>query len=308
MRGPADGDGPRQTGKEPLLELFSIRPQEISVPGLFGVVDAFGKEKSKQRNLLAQAERSIEAIYQNFSPAGRASFFAMLYDRFSESYDQHMHETGHFRAIRRCMQYAMPYLRTPILDLTAGTGEPLMYALEFMESSRGLRGSALDLLVPKTKLIETDLSHLAIANEISTMMLAKARLKHSDGQVGFTSFNACELPDAYRRRFNTVISAQTFHLISDEDKTKLVRSMREALAPGGVAVVLEEDPFRITQSIYIESLSLFLRAVVNPIKYQEKLWVYFTNDGFIRLDDSATAPIDSEHAMRVHIFQQVAQA
>jgi len=248
-----------------------------------------------------KAQNAIEEIYQRYSPAQRVSFFAMLYDRFSESYDSHMHETGHYRAIRRSMQFAMPYLRPPILDLTAGTGEPLMYALEFMEACGGLRKGPLDMLVPKFGAQEVSLEHTAFANEISGMMLAKARLKLAGRDVGFTSNNAYELPEGLNGKFNTVLCAQTFHLISDEDKGKLVRSMREALAPGGIAIVLEEDPFRITQSIYIDSLSLFLRAVVRPVK-PDILVGRFEVGGLTKLEDSAASPIDSEHAMRLHIF------
>ncbi len=260
-----------------------------------------------QKDALKQAEQYIYEAYCSFTPAQRVSFFAMLYDRFSEGYDSHMEETGHYRAIRRCLQFAMPYLRTPILDITAGTGEPLTYALDFMDVSLGLGRGPLDMLVPRFAPYEASLSHAAFANEISERMLGKARMKLAGMGVGFISNNAYELPKELKGKFNTVLCAQTFHLVSDDDKTLLVRSMRDALAPGGIAIVLEEDPFRITQSVYIESLSLFLRAIVRPIKYQEKLWVYFTNDGFTKLEDSAVSPIDSEHAMRLHIFQNIAQ-
>jgi SAM-dependent methyltransferase len=306
LRRPTDGGERRPPTKDPLIELFSVQPKDISVSGLFGAVDAFSQEKRKQRELLMKAEKAIDTIYQSFTPAQRVSFFAMLYDRFSKGYDSHMEETGHYRAIRRCLQFAMPYLRTPILDITAGTGEPLLYALDFMDVSLGLGRGPLDMLVPRFAPYEASLTHSAFANEISERMLGKARMKLAGMGVGFISNNAYELPKELKGKFNTVLCAQTFHLVSDDDKTMLVRSMRDALAPGGIAIVLEEDPFRITQSVYIDSLSLFLRAVVRPVK-PDILVGRFEVGGLTKLEDSAISPIDSEHAMRLHIFANVTQ-
>jgi SAM-dependent methyltransferase len=300
------GGGRKPPIPGPLEELIMLAESKkpVSEERLFGFLGEFGKERRKYREALSQAERKIFQIYSHFTPAQRVNFFAMLYDRFAENYDSHMGiETRHYEAIRRTLMFAMPHLRAPILDLTAGTGEPLMYALEFMEAGRSLHEGALGRYAPPTHLYSLDLEYPAFANEISPKMLGRARAKLAGRDVGFLSGNAYELPLELRGRFSTVLCAQTFHLISDDDKTRLVRSIRDALAPGGVAVVLEEDPFRITQTDYIEPLSLFLRAIVRPVK-PDILIGRFEVGGFSKIDETASAAIDSEHVMRLHLFSK----
>ncbi|MFN7990938.1 MAG: hypothetical protein U0R44_02145 [Candidatus Micrarchaeia archaeon] len=96
----------------------------------------------------------------------------MLYDRFAERYDEHMGvETRHYQAIRRVLGYATPYLKFPILDITAGTGEPLTYALEMIE--RAIASHEFEGPVKRE----------AFANEISPRMLGKARRKLGSGRI-----------------------------------------------------------------------------------------------------------------------------
>ncbi len=289
----------------PLVELIRMANsgEHVPVGRLASLVEDFAIEKQKHAALLGHVEESINAAYRQFPPAERAQFFAMIYDRFSERYDWHMETTGHFPAIRRILPFALPRLRLPVLDITAGTGEALLHSLDIMRDGRLLEGTALGSLAPG-KGAPSSLTCPAFANEISQKMLGFAREKLSGRGVGFLNHDAMGLPDEFRGRFATVLCSQTFHLISDEDKARLAISIREALAPGGMAVVMEEDPFRITQTPQIEPVSMFLRAVVRPIKYPEKLAAYFIHNGFTRLEETAAAPIDSEHVMRLHIFSR----
>jgi len=305
FREPTGGAGGRPPIPGPLEELIRLAESKapVSEERLFGFLGEFGKERRKHREALKQAEEYIFQVYSTFSPAQRVNFFAMLYDRFAENYDQHMGvETRHYVAIRRTLMFAMPHLRAPIIDLTAGTGEPLLYALEYMEAGRSLHGGPFGSYAP-THLYPLDLEFPAFANEISKKMLERAKVKLAARDVGFLSGNAFELPREFRGRFNTVLCAQTFHLIADDDKAKLVRSIRDALSSGGVAVVLEEDPFRITQTDYIEPLSLFLRAIVRPIK-ADILVGRFELEGLLKIEETASAAIDSEHVMRLHLFSK----
>jgi SAM-dependent methyltransferase len=296
---------------DPVLEVFSVAPESISVPELFKIVEGFSQERRKQLERLNKAQEAINEVYNSFTVEQRVRFFSMLYDRFAERYDEHMGvETKHYPAIRRVMVFAMPYLRLPILDLTAGTGEPLKYAIEYMDASKALREAGIPLterisphLAPDSP-VQTDLTYQIHANEVSHRMLENAERKLSGfGKVGFTDYSALTLPDHLKGKFSTVICSQTFHLIADEDKTRLVISIREALRPGGFAVIMEEDPFRITPTAPIEAVSLFLRSVVRPIK-PDALIGRFEVNGFTKLEERAVAPIDSEHSMRLHIFQK----
>jgi hypothetical protein len=137
-------------------------------------------------------------------------------------------------------------------------------------------------------------------NEVSPKMLEKAWAKLGK-KVGHTNLSAY---DFSIRGYRTAICSQTFHLISDEDKPRMVRAIRDALVPGGVAVVIEEDPFRISPTAPIETVALFIRAVARPLKHHGDLDAYFINDGFTKLEERAVSPIDSEHSMRLHLFMK----
>ncbi|MEW6036260.1 MAG: class I SAM-dependent methyltransferase [Candidatus Micrarchaeota archaeon] len=288
----------------PMLEMLKAHPESMGPQDLFSVVQEFAQQKRKHHETINAIQKAINDIYDRFAPDQRVRFFSMLYDRFAERYDEHMAGTGHYDAIRRVLLFGMPYLRLPILDLTAGTGEPLKYAVEFMCAAENLRGP-FSMLAPEPFFEQTDLTYQIHANEISARMLARAEEKlQGIGRVGFTDYNALRLPDHLSGRFNTVLCSQTFHLIADEDKPLLAKSIHDALVPGGVAVVMEEDPFRITPSAPIEAVSLFLRSVVRPIKHRGDLIGLFINLGMRRLEERAVAPIDSEHSMRLHLFQK----
>ncbi|HSB47306.1 MAG TPA: methyltransferase domain-containing protein [Candidatus Bilamarchaeum sp.] len=280
-------------GKAPLADLLSADSHELRVERLFDITIEFAREKREHHELILKAERAIHEIYGRFEELQRVKFLGRLYDQFALNYDAHMGEqTGHYRAIRRVLGYAEPYLSLPVIDLSAGTGEPMGYAVEIMAAKARLR-------------LQTDLTYQIHMNEISPRMLEIAERKH--GKIpgaGFTDYSAYTIPEHLKGRFRTVLCSQTFHIISEQDKPRMVESMRELLVPGGHAVVIEEDPFRITQTPSIEPVSMFLRSVVDPIKNPGKLIGYFVTHGFRRVDESAHSNIDSEHAMHLHIFQK----
>jgi ubiquinone/menaquinone biosynthesis C-methylase UbiE len=280
-------------GKGPLADLLSSDSRELSVEKLFDITIDFAREKREHHELILKAERVIHEIYGKFEEIQRVKFLSRLYDNFAQNYDAHMGEqTGHYRAINRVLGYAEPYLNLPMIDLSAGTGEPVKYAVNAMGGKARLR-------------VETDLTYLIHLNEISARMLEIAESKlGTTPRVGFTDYSAYVLPDYMKGKFRTVLCSQTFHIISEQDKPRMVESMRDLLVPGGHAVVIEEDPFRITQTPSIEPVSMFLRSVVDPIKHIGTLIAYFENSGFGRIDESAESGIDSEHAMHLHVFQK----
>lgn len=306
MGGRRRRDAPRDSGerkapREPLLET------RLSPRALFEVAQQHGAEKKDQLERLKKAEKKILDIYSSFSPEERVEFLSILYDRFAENYDHHMGvETDHYKAIRRVLQFATPYIRPPILDLTAGTGEPLLYALEMMDFLAGLQKGPLRAYFPQIPVPETGLLYLAQANEISPKMLEIAKEKLAKKTVAFSSYDAYSMPRNLRGKFNTVLCSQTFHVISDEDKPRMAKAIMDALAPGGVAIVIEEDPFTISQTESIGAVGMFLRAIVRPID-AVVLAGRIQAVGLTQLDESATAPIDEHHIMRLHLFANISE-
>lgn len=281
---------------EGIGELLQSSPMTVSVEFLFRAVNEFVIVKRKQDEVIARAQRAIKEVYDHFSPAQRVFFFAMLYDQFSENYDRHMGvETRHYQAIRNVMDFAAPFLQPPIVDLTAGTGEPLRYALEIMKRSDRMRKAGISgLMAPVSE------RRIWVANEISPKMLAKAREKLG-GDARYVNGSAYDFQvDGY----NTVLVSQTFHLINFDDKPRLVRAIRDSLAVGGVAIVMEEDPFRISPTPAIDAVSLFIRAVAEPMRTHGDLIGLFITEGFVKLETRAVAPIDEFHAMRLHLFER----
>ncbi|MFH1520201.1 MAG: class I SAM-dependent methyltransferase [Candidatus Micrarchaeota archaeon] len=283
---------------EAIGELLQTEPTKISVEFLFKAVNSFVQVKRKQDEVLVRMQSAIKEVYDNFSPAQRVSFFAMLYDQFSENYDRHMGvETRHYQAIRDVMDFAAPFLRPPIIDLTAGTGEPLRYALEIMKRSDRMRKAGIE-----TRLVSPPSERrVLIANEISLKMLAKAKEKLG-GDARYINESAYDFPGHYGRG-NTVLVSQTFHLIKDEDKPRLVRGVFNSLSPGGIAVVMEEDRFMITP-LLPDAIRLFIGAIAEPLKHHGDLVGAFIANGFAKLENRAVSPIDSEHSMRLHLFQR----
>ncbi|MEW6749081.1 MAG: class I SAM-dependent methyltransferase [Candidatus Micrarchaeota archaeon] len=275
----------------------------IPIAGFVALVDRFVDEKRAERKVLWEKEELIRKNYSSFTPQERVEFLSILYDRFAERYDEHMHETGHYNAIRRVMLFAMPFIRPPIMDLSAGTGEPLLYSLELMEYFEQLQNGPLRSMFPKIPYPKTGLDCTAHANEVSPKMLERAKAKLDRGGMAFSSHDAYRMPSRLMGGFNTVLCSQTFHIIADEDKPRMAHAIKDALAPGGVAIVIEEDPFLISQSDAIDAVGLFLRAIVRPVR-MERLVGQIGAVGLVRLNETATAPIDEHHIMRLHLFMK----
>jgi len=179
-----------------------------------------------------------------------------------------------------------------MIDLTAGTGEPLLYTLYL-------------LLQDYDKAFRNYTAHWAHVNEISPKMLEKAKEKFEPYQkINFTGFDAYELPEDLHGRFRTALCSQTFHLIADKDKTRLVKSIHSSLEPGGIAVVMEEDPFMVSSTEHIEGVSIFINSIASPIKHIGDFIGRFESKGFDKLEARAVWPIDEKHSMRLHLFQK----
>ncbi len=268
---------------------------------VFRKMQEFKADKREKQEHMRRQEMEVRREYEAFTPEERVMFFRMHYDEISDNYDWHMGvETNHYEAMGEVLWYAGQYLHAPLLDITAGTGELLLYVLELMEASRTLSSAGLNGRL-MSRFPESD-GGIVTANEISVRMLGKAREKLSWYDVEYTNHDAYDLP--LERLYKTVLCSQTFHLINDEDKVRLVKAISRALESGGTAVIIEEDPFMISDSPYVGGMDMFLRAVACPIKHQGTLIAYFENDGFKYVEHSAHHAIDSKHSMWVHIFER----
>lgn len=294
--------------------------------------------QKRSAELVGKLSESIRAKYQDFSPEERTKLFARIYDYFAETYDRHMGvETNHYGAINKLLLYAAPQLRLPLIDITAGTGEPLRCALDIIDAStimgslRRVEGGGtitlptpeeiflfsnpgeaiplplrrLFMTLPEEQRDTATPAHLVYANEISEKMREKAAQKLEGYQkIKFTNHDANDLPCHLAGRFRSAMCTQTLHLVSDEDKIRIIKSMHKVLAPGGIALVVEEDPFRISPTAPIERVRLLISSIASPIRNRGDLIGLFKANGFERLEDRAVAPIDEHHVMRVYLFKK----
>lgn len=272
------------------LVRFSKESDVVSLSRFVELVDAFAKERRGFSESLLGCEKTIGDAYRRLSSEQRVQCFRILYDRFSENYDKHMEKTGHFAAIAKVMAHAAPFIRFPIMDLTAGTGEPMAYAI--CQSPDHAKRFSMR-------------RSMAYLNEISPRMLDKAKDKlQGAGSIRFTAYDAFSLPSHLRGRFRSVLCSQTLHLISDKDKPRLVRSMFNALGMGGTAIVIEEDPFTVSPTPEIDGISVFIGSIASPISNPERIRGLFTPFGFQKIEAGASWPIDQHHAMRLHVFKK----
>jgi ubiquinone/menaquinone biosynthesis C-methylase UbiE len=298
MRKTKGGNGePPKRFPRPLVECGS----KLKIEGLVKEAIEFAREDRERGDKLKERERLIVGKYNDFDKHERAYFFSLLYDIFSARYDRHMGvETGHYEAMREVLPFASRYLRAPILDITAGTGELLSFALGLACEGRTLRADEAAPLAA-SRLLPNLGEGAVVANEISPLMLEIAERKLERFSVALTSYNALSLPANWK--FRTVLCSQTMHLLAEDDKKHFVRSIHDVLIPGGHAVVLEEDPFMVSPSESIDGVGLCIRAVACPMKTDALLGMFEVN-GFTYTEHRAAHAIDSEHIMRLHVFKK----
>ena len=269
----------------PAIDQIMSLKDKLGVKELFELVGAFARERDCLERI-TDAEKAIKALYNRLTTDEKTIFLSMIYDEFAQKYDLHMgRDTNHYDAMRKLIGFSLQtnMIGYPFIDVTAGTGEMAKYVVQ----SNGRRGQV-------------------IVNEISSKMMelaiAKFEGKH---EIEFRTGSAYDLGDEFEGRMRTVLCSQTFHLLSYDDKIKLVRVINELLMPGGIAMILEEDPFRVSNTHSIESVRFFIESVAEPIKAPDILIGMFEASYFTKLEHRAAWPIDGDHVMRLHLFQKI---
>ncbi len=294
-----NGGEPPKRFPRPLIECRSKK----KITELFDTTLSFAREKREYGETLSDRQGSILQEYDSFSKHERAFFFSLLYDQFAGTYDQHMGlDTGHYGALREVFVFSAQYFKSPVLDITAGTGELLSFALDLADAGDSIRSHDMTRAQQIASGLLPDIgTGSVVANEISPRMLEIAKSKLEKHDVAFTSYNALGLPANWL--FRTVLCSQTMHLLAEPDKKGLVQSIHDVLLPGGHAIVLEEDPFIVSPTASIDGVGLFISAVACPMKTDALLGMFEVN-GFTYTEHRAAHQIDSDHLMRLHVFRK----
>jgi len=347
-------DAEREFSKEEVTQRRRKRStEELGAMQDHELLATINSEEKELKNLemqLEQREANIRRMYNSLTEEGREAFWKETYDLFAEKgYKEYMERSGHNKAIRKTLPVSLEYINFPCLFLAAGDAEIASFVLQLkdMPKDLGILLNQYKLIQesnPRCPFLDAELAkkirgtielnfppaqdriyfnelaeYKVMINDISDKMLAIARenLK-AYKNVFYGNFSATRLPEELEGRFMTVMVSQFLHLPSMKDKMNIIKSIYRALKPGGVAVIVEEEEFKISKGLSIDKISLRLRAVACPIKNKSELVSMFTRFedrdgtliGFEFMEIGAKWPVDKQpkHVMRSYLFRKPLKA
>lgn len=270
-----EGDSKKIAGRPPLVE------QKPRADLLNYLETRLKKEISDAEKI----EQEIRTVFHSLSPEEKEQWLRDRYDSFSDEYDDYMEKTGHYRAIKKAIAGSVAgadrdLIRFPILDLSVGTGMVLEYFLKAINKTYkkgGMLRFADRIRKPKKN------EPLIWANDLSPRMIEKAqeRLRKLElkiipnpSNLVFTSLSFRDYPSKHsemKNKFGTVFISQTFHVTPEKDA--LVKAIDWALAPGGVAVIVEEFQWRA--SVHSNLCLRLIEAIATPLPHKADLIALF---------------------------------
>ncbi len=228
---------------------------------------------------IQRIEDERSALRQRFvhmTPEDQEIFIKSVYDEFSENYDSHMRDTGHYGAIERLIdkELAAHHFLFPIMDLSVGTGVPFVHFLRRLNEQLVRECKSPKYIIPLDELRAHHLQSI-YANDLSDKMTAKAEkrvvelarelcsqinetrpacdgmhkrppiITTDDEWVAFRNYSFRDLKfRALKKRIGTILISQTFHIVTPYDKDQLAKAINWALAPGGRVIIIEEFAWR----------------------------------------------------------------
>lgn len=207
-------------------------------------------QEESERDLFLKKVREHHQLTEDLRKLAKQlperSLVELVYEVFSQGYDQHMEHTGHYRAARMGLDCTKEYLVGPILDVSCGTGEILHYLANDINSR----------------------DWEVVANDISTSMqaIARQKLEGKINRILFTSYDVRDLP--WESYFKTILCSYSIHGFPDAHggKLRVLEKMAKVLTAGGHLIFLEEFPPRITSSPYLPpAVTLLLPDTETPV-------------------------------------------
>ncbi len=299
-------EGKKEPEKSPLTE-----PLQRASDPFERMVELENQLKQKLQRAV-DTEREITKTFREMSPEQRERWLGEKYDEFSATYDDYMENSGHYPAIKRVVSANVSarheLFRFPILDLTAGTGVPLEYLLKEVNKKYSGKGKTLKLrFINERRKAKTNETTVWV-NDISKKMINKARerlnrlkseLRILRGRINYTNHSFREFSSAnedLRGTFGTVLISQTFHITPEKDILAQVADW--ALAPGGIALVVEEFQWKV--SVHSNYCLRMIEDIATPLHNKSDLISYFKKNGRFpyEIEEMHTSKIDDpDHQM-----------
>jgi|GEM_PF-5854124 len=314
---------------EVMLNLPDSSPSESSAIRLASLPISL---LDKARSLLLKGELQAKALegemqrlraeFDAMDASEKESLLSTLYTDFSEYYDEFM--KTHLDAIVRLLERdAIKYLNYPIIDLSGGTGVVLRHALKLLElrsalcnldgssnpAPRGLTLGQIEMLHNMFQFHEDSLEAAvgpkAYFNELSPGMIKRARLGLAEYDVKFSEQSAFDLATDTKMHgfFNTVLLTQTLHILPRADKVRMLETVQDMLAPGGIAVLMEERNFRVSSSSNLGAATMLVDSIASPIDNAKHRIRFMLEDvGLNVLGVTGIEPIDSQPGHEMILF------
>ncbi len=163
--------------------------------------------------------------FRAMEPTEREDIYRWVYDTFQQDgkYDRHMQNAepgylGHYGAIRRTMLLQSRYLRMPMMDLSAGTGEPILYALNTIALPRIIGESMAAHYTAREGMRAEDVS--PAADNVGRIMEEISRL-HADIEFLFSQLPSRRQPQPIDREGHVVVVNELSQAMLESAKLKL---------------------------------------------------------------------------------------
>ncbi|MCX6793073.1 MAG: class I SAM-dependent methyltransferase [Candidatus Falkowbacteria bacterium] len=192
-----------------------------------------------------------------------------FWDEAALDYNEHMLQTGHYKAQAEVINLLEDQIKSPVIDLAAGTGYLSKILLQ--------------------KNLEVTL------NDFSDRMinLCKESLQ-SFSEGSFIKNNAEAI--AVDKKFQTIICCNLFYYL--QDRVKAIAGWKSILEDGGRIILLEEFPFQQPTTELMSSHDKRLMDLINPVTPQD-IKLYFKDFKFIKEVKTA---INQEHDLYGLVF------
>ncbi|NYZ76814.1 class I SAM-dependent methyltransferase [Candidatus Micrarchaeota archaeon] len=332
-----------RVGRRRRRELGRAKPEPdkaADAPLLVGVqLNALLTGLGRRLRSVDEQRASIRAFFDRLSYEDQELVFKHVYNVFSEKYDLHMEDTGHYPAIKRLItkEISVHHFRFPILDMSAGTGVPIKYLLLELNRQLITEGRSIEFITPEEQpsnicpVYVNDLSEKMLDRSKQRMTTEFDRELHKETEelslivppildsnerlrISYMNHSFRSLQQRHSRlkeKIGTILVSQTFHIVSPQDKEQLASTIDWALAPGGRVIILEEFAWRARTHSSHQFLPVlkFIESIATPLPRKADIISKFKDSEGRPYDMVArsTERIDTlyrDHEMTITILQK----
>lgn len=250
-------------------ELFMKLEKMLMGQGKMVIKVPFGIEK--EFHLFAQ-EKNEAIKFMKFSH--NKNEIKWLYDNCSKDYNQHMVDTGHYKAQEAILTQVSSFIKYPLLDLACGPGFLL------------------------SKLAKDN--QILFGNDFSKSMLDLAMKQLQGCNVTFSNDDATMLGSYKSKSISTIVCCNLFFYLQKQDEA--LQRWKRLIKNDGHIIFIEEYPFIRPASDEMDEHTEKLMDVIDPISPDEICQIAENNG--LKLELKINVPIDDKHDLYGMVFSK----